>query len=569
MGKNKGFLSREDVDDRLPVGSVPLARKGELGSLFAGTDLEILAFVHTVKPRGVKVPEIPEAAAGVDEEDAGPETPSSGRPGDPVRQYFREMGKVRLLTREGEVEIAKRIEAGELQVRTQAFNTLPGVQEALRIAERVRSGQVRLKDVLKTFDAEAEGEEKAHRERLLSGFARVQRLHEENERLRAFPRRGRPAEAQVMRKKMRLAKNSLRIREQLLRLSLHARQVDRMVRKLKEHLLKIEACERELENIRTETGLAPERIKQGVLLALADAGERSRVEKRLQMDLPALGEIARRIFAIERQRKRVEAEVRMSSLELKRTVKVIATGEIEAKCAKSELIEANLRLVVSIAKKYWNRGVQFLDLIQEGNIGLMMAVDKFEYQRGYKFGTYATWWIRQGITRAIADQARTIRIPVHMFEANYKLVRTVRDLVQIYGREPTPGEIAERMEVPLERVQKILKIAKEPISLATPVGEERDSSLGDFIEDRGAVSPSDVVIDGNLAEHTRRVLASLSSREEKILRMRFGIGEKNEGTLEEVGQHFELTRERIRQIEAKALRRLRHRARCKLLREFA
>ena len=258
----------------------------------------------------------------------------------------------------------------------------------------------------------------------------------------------------------------------------------------------------------------------------------------------------------------------MSSRELRRVVKSIKIGEIQAKFAKSELIEANLRLVVSIAKKYTNRGLQFLDLIQEGNIGLMKAVDKFEYQRGYKFSTYATWWIRQAITRAIADQARTIRIPVHMIETINKLIRTSRYLVQEYGREPTPEEIAEKMEIPLEKVRKVLKIAKEPISLETPIGEEEDSHLGDFIEDKGVVSPSDVVINVNLAEQTRKILATLTPREEKVLRMRFGIGEKSDHTLEEVGQNFDVTRERIRQIEAKALRRLRHPSRSNKLKNF-
>jgi RNA polymerase primary sigma factor len=270
---------------------------------------------------------------------------------------------------------------------------------------------------------------------------------------------------------------------------------------------------------------------------------------------------------VERNIKRIETEAQMNSSDLKKSVKAIKIGEIQAKFAKSELIEANLRLVVSIAKKYWNRGLQFLDLIQEGNIGLMKAVDKFEYQRGYKFGTYATWWIRQAITRAIADQARTIRLPVHMHEATNKLIRTSRYLVQEYGRQPIPEEIAEKMEIPLEEVRKVLKIAKEPISLETPIREEKDSHLGDFIEDKGVISPSDMVIHVNLAEHTRKILASLTPREEKVLRMRFGIGEKSDHTLEEVGQVFDITRERIRQIEAKALRRLRHPRRGKLLKD--
>jgi RNA polymerase primary sigma factor len=299
-------------------------------------------------------------------------------------------------------------------------------------------------------------------------------------------------------------------------------------------------------------------LKREYLRVLAQPDERVRVEKRLRMKFRDLTAVGIPILDAQRQIQRVEIEAQMSAGDLKKSVRAITVGEIEAKFAKRELIEANLRLVVSIAKRYWNRGLQFLDLIQEGNIGLMIAVDKFEYRRGYKFGTYATWWIRQGIARAIAEQARTIRLPVHMYEARYKLIRTSRSLVQEYGREPTQEEIAEKMEVPLEKVRSIMRVVREPVSLEAPFGEEQGSCLGDFIEDKGSVSPSELAVHANLAEHTRRILASLPPREEKILRMRFGIGGRHEGTLEEVGQDFDLTRERIRQIEAKALRRLRH-----------
>jgi len=353
-----------------------------------------------------------------------------------------------------------------------------------------------------------------------------------------------------------------------MKIPFHARRVDRIVQRLKAHLLKIEKYERQLNKIHRETGFPVERLKRDYLLVLVNPKEKIRVVKRLKMKFQDLSQIAQHILEAERNIKRIEMEAEMSSSDLKSSVKAIAIGEIQVKLAKSEFIEANLRLVVSIAKKYWNRGLQFLDLIQEGNIGLMKAVDKFEYQRGYKFGTYATWWIRQAMTRAIADQARTIRLPVHIHEAINKLIRTSRYLVQEYGREPTPEEIAEKMEIPLERVRKALKTVKEPISLETPIGEEEDSHLGDFIEDKIIPSPPDAVIHINLREQIENALKTLTEREAKVLKMRFGLGDGNEHTLEEVGQQFKVTRERIRQIEAKALRKLKHPSRSRKLKSF-
>ena len=569
IGKEKGYLTYDEVNEHLPSDILSGDQLDDVMTMFGDMDIEIIDSSKKIKYQKQKGAARPEEAEG-EEEEKEVETPAVGKTNDPVRLYLREMGMVNLLTREGEVEIAKRIEAGEHQVRKEAIHTPSAIQESLLLAERIRSDWVEMKDILKNFDEESNGgeQEKAQQEKVLSILSEVSKLHQENLRIQASLRKSKHTESHYKVKKTRTEKNRALIGERLMRTPFNARQLDRIVQRLKSHLQKIEQYEKEKERIEENTGFSVERLRGDYLLVLLNPKEKIRVVKRLKMRFQDLTEIYEQIAEIERNIKRIETEAEMSSRELRRVVKSIKIGEIQAKFAKSELIEANLRLVVSIAKKYTNRGLQFLDLIQEGNIGLMKAVDKFEYQRGYKFSTYATWWIRQAITRAIADQARTIRIPVHMIETINKLIRTSRYLVQEYGREPTPEEIAEKMEIPLEKVRKVLKIAKEPISLETPIGEEEDSHLGDFIEDKGVVSPSDVVINVNLAEQTRKILATLTPREEKVLRMRFGIGEKSDHTLEEVGQNFDVTRERIRQIEAKALRRLRHPSRSNKLKNF-
>jgi len=443
------------------------------------------------------------------------------------------------------------------------------IEEILDLGDKLRKQKIRVKEVVKDADEDdAEFDEAWHVERVCKIIEKVRRLHKDLEKAEEKGNGRGVSEASRRKHRTQVTAIKQELFEALQEMRLNKKQIDRIVARLKGLVSRMEAAHREIGECEQRAGL-PQREFRRTLREIRSSALRQRaVAKKLGLRPEEIEDLAKVIDTAKKKVKKVEEEAAMTEEGLHLTVREIQDGERQAEQAKAELVEANLRLVVSIAKKYTNRGLQFLDLIQEGNIGLMKAVDKFEYKRGYKFSTYATWWIRQAITRAIADQARTIRIPVHMIETINKLIRTSRYLVQELGREATPEEIAEKMELPLDKVRKVLKIAKEPISLETPIGEEEDSHLGDFIEDKSVISPSDAVISMNLADQTRKVLATLTPREEKVLRMRFGIGEKSDHTLEEVGQDFEVTRERIRQIEAKALRKLRHPSRSKRLKSF-
>ena len=493
-----------------------------------------------------------------------------GKAKDPVLIYLKEMRSLPLLTREGEVEIAKRIERGKRDVLSVVLNCPIGIREIINLGGALHAGEIEIREVTNEVDDEETDVEKEQlqKKRVLNLINKIQRGEE---RIRILQGGLRSKNKEVLKKKIReqIWKKQIKIFDTFKRINLREKQINRIVQKLKQRDIQMEKAVGEVRKYEEDLGISVQEARKSLKVIKKKVSKRksfSTAEVRIKLkDWKEMIRIARNV---KRKVGRMEVECGLSSDQIKEAVKAIEKGEANAKEAKSELVKANLRLVISIAKRHINRGLPFLDLIQEGNIGLMKAVDKFEYQRGYKFGTYATWWIRQAITRAIIDQARTIRIPVHMNEIINKLNRISRTLVQQNGREPTLEEIAEKMGMSLDKVEKILKITKKPISLETPIGEEEDSRLEDFIEDKEAISPQDAAISSNMAKWIQKVLSTLNEREEKILRMRFGIGEKHDHTLEEVGQDFNLTRERIRQIEDKALRKLKHSSRADKLRSF-